>query len=48
MEWVLGFLFVVLLGVAMVSSLVLAVVFCAGLDEPKSKDIIPRKKRRPF
>jgi hypothetical protein len=48
MEWVAGVLFIILLGVAMLASICIAVVFCAGLDEPKSKDVMGRKKKRPF
>lgn len=48
MEWLVGLLFLVLLGVSMIVSFFMAIIFFAGLGEPSHKDIIERKKRRPF
>jgi hypothetical protein len=48
MEWIIGALFLVMLGISMVLILFTAIVFVAGIGEPSHKDIIDRKKRRPF
>ncbi len=48
MEWIVGFLFLLLLAVSMVVSLFIAIVFLAGLGEPSHKDIMYPKKKRPF
>jgi len=48
MESFIGFLFLVLLGVAMLVSLFMSIVFFARLGEPDVRDLKPKKKRRPF
>ncbi len=48
MEWIFGAIFLVLLAISMVLILFTAIVFFAGIGEPSHKDIIDRKKRRPF